>query len=330
MRISCPVGVTSRSFSSHPTLRSELQERYSDVRFNEAGVSLQGEPLIEFARGCRKLIVALERVDDALLDALPELEVVSKYGVGTDTVDRSAMARRGVRLGWTGGVNRRSVAELTLAMIISLLRHVPALNEELRSGAWRNRRGRQLSGRTVGIVGCGHIGKDLAGLLGAFGCKLLAHDIRDFPEFYGEHGVEPVGLDELLERSDIVTLHLPLDGSTRNLMNRDRLSRMKRDALLINTARGGLVDEDALITLLGEGALAGAAFDVFATEPSLDSPLLRLPNFLATPHIGGSSDEAVLAMGRAAIRGLDVNRIPTDEPAPGRPRALPMQPARSP
>jgi len=323
------VAVTSRSFSGHPILRSELQARYPDVRFNDEGASLHGEALIDFARGCRKLIIALERVDDALLDALPELEVVSKYGVGTDNLDTEALAHRGIRLGWTGGVNRRSVSELTLGMIIVLLRHVPTLNEELRSGAWRNLRGRQLSGRTVGIVGCGHIGKDVVLLLGPFECEVLAHDILDFPEFYHRHGVEAVGLDELLDRSDVVSLHLPLDDSTRNLLSRPRLSRMKRDALLINTARGGLVDEGALADMLSEGALAGAAFDVFATEPPLNSPLLRLPNFLATSHIGGSSEEAVLAMGRAAIRGLDVNRIPTDHYPPGRPRPVQMLSERS-
>jgi D-3-phosphoglycerate dehydrogenase len=236
--------------------------------------------------------------------------VISKYGVGTDMLDLRAMARRGVRLGWTGGVNRRSVTELALAFMIALLRELPQVDREVSTGTWRNRTGRQLSGRTVGLIGCGHIGKDLAPILRAFDCAVLAHDILDFPEFYAAHQVEPVGLDELLRRADIVSLHVPLDDSTRGMLGAGRLALMRPGALLVNTARGGLVDEPALKRMLQDGRLGGAAFDVFTTEPPEDAELLALPTFLATPHIGGSSEEAILAMGRAAIAGLDDNRLP--------------------
>ncbi len=305
-----PIAVASRSFSRHPVLRAELQERYGDVRFNDEGLSLSGDAFIAFARGRRKLILALERIDAATLAALPELAVISKYGVGTDMLDLRAMARRGVRLGWTGGVNRRSVTELALAFMIALLRELPQVDREVSTGTWRNRTGRQLSGRTVGLIGCGHIGKDLTPFLRAFGCPVLAHDILDFPEFYAAHQVEAVGLDDLLRRTDIVSLHVPLDDSTRGLLGAGRLALMRPGALLVNTARGGLVDEQALKQMLQDGRLGGAAFDVFATEPPEDAELLGLPNFLATPHIGGSSEEAILAMGRAAIAGLDDNRLP--------------------
>ncbi|MCB0307242.1 MAG: phosphoglycerate dehydrogenase, partial [Calditrichaeota bacterium] len=170
--------------------------------------------------------------------------------------------------------------------------------------------------RTVGIVGCGNIGKDLTPILRAFGCTVLAHDILDFPEFYAAHQVTPLGLEALLRRADVVTLHLPLDDSTRNILSAERLALLKPEAVLINTARGGLVDEAALKRMLIEGRLSAAGFDVFATEPPEDLDLLQLPNFLATPHIGGSSEEAILAMGRAAIRGLDENAIPTADYPP--------------
>lgn len=313
---STPIAVTSRSFSRHPVLREELLARYADVRFNDDGASLSGEALVEFARGRAKLITALERIDEAILAALPELEVISKYGVGTDMLDKQALIRHGIRLGWSGGVNRRSVAELAIAFAIALLRRIPHANRQLRDGVWENRPGRQLSGRTVGIIGCGHIGKDLAQLLRAFNCTALANDILDFPEFYAAHQIEPVPLDVLLRQSDIVTLHVPLDASTSNLLSAERLALMKPQAVLINTARGGLVDEAALRQMLQDGRLAAAGFDVFATEPPDDLELLRLPNFLATPHIGGSSEEAILAMGRAAIKGLDDNRIPTADYPP--------------
>ncbi|KRT57859.1 NAD(P)-dependent oxidoreductase, partial [endosymbiont of Ridgeia piscesae] len=149
-----------------------------------------------------------------------------------------------------------------------------------------------------------------------FGCKVLAHDILDFPEFYAQHNVEAVSLEELLQRSDIVTLHLPLDDSTRNILNAERLALMKPDAMLINAARGGLVDDAALKKILQEGKIAAAALDVFAVEPPDDMEMLQLPNLLVTPHIGGSSEEAILAMGRAAITGLDENKIPTADYPP--------------
>jgi D-3-phosphoglycerate dehydrogenase len=306
------VAVASRSFSKHPVLRAELLARYGLVTFNDAGVSLSGEALVEFLSGHDKAITALETLSAEVLERLPDLKVVGKYGVGLDMIDLAAMSRLGKKLGWTGGVNRRSVSELVIAFMIALLRHVPQGNALIRSGGWRQLMGRQLSERVVGIVGCGHIGKDLARLLKAFGCRVLAHDIRDFPDFYAETGVEPRGLDPLLAEADIVTLHLPLDASTRHILSAERLALMRPGAILVNAARGGLVDEVALRGMLEDGRLAGAAFDVFATEPPEDRALIGLPNFLCTPHVGGSAEEAVLAMGRAAIAGLDDFRDPLD------------------
>jgi len=193
---------------------------------------------------------------------------------------------------------------------MALLHEVPRANMALQSGTWKNWQGRELTGRTVGIVGCGNVGKDLTSLLVGFDCRVLAHDIVDYRGFYEAMQVEAVGLDDLLQRADIVTLHVPLDDSTRGMLSAQRLALLKPGALLINTARGLLVDEEALKAMLMDGRLAGAGFDVFTVEPPQDVELLRLPNFLATPHIGGSSQEAVLAMGRAAIRGLDENRLP--------------------
>lgn len=299
------VAVTSRSFSRHPVLRAELLARYPAATFNDEGRTLKGDDLIRFLKGHEKAITGLEKLDDGLFAAVPELKVIGKYGVGLDMIDLEAMHRRGVKLGWTGGVNRRAVSELVIAFAIALLRHVPLVNREVRNGGWRQVFGRQLTDRTVGIVGCGHVGKDLAVLLCAFGCRILAHDIKDFPDFYYHHRVEPMGLEGLLRVADIVTLHLPLDDTTWNILSADRLSLMRPDAILINAARGGLVDESALKAMLKDGRMAGAGFDVFATEPPEDRELLELPNFLATPHIGGSAEEAILAMGRAAIRGLD-------------------------
>lgn len=305
------VAVCSRSFSRHPVLRAELLQRYAQVTFNDAGAQLAGDALVEFLNGHDKAITALEVIDGSILARLPDLKVIGKYGVGLDMIDLAAMRAHGRRLGWTGGVNRRSVSELVIASAIAVLRHIPAAQREVLSGQWRQHTGAHLSGRTVGVIGCGHIGKDLIPLLRAFGCPVLAHDIRQFPEFYAAHGVEAVDLNTLLTRADVVTLHVPLDASTRGMLDAERLAMLKPTAVLINAARGGLVDEQALKSMLQQKRLAGAALDVFNQEPPLDHELLALPNFLVTPHIGGSAEESILAMGRAAILGLDVNEVPT-------------------
>ncbi|HSP16235.1 MAG TPA: phosphoglycerate dehydrogenase [Thermoanaerobaculia bacterium] len=308
------VAVTSRSFSKHPVLRAELLGRYSNVRFNDGGVALSGDALVAFLGGAVKAITALERLDEQVFASLPNLRVVSKYGVGLDTIDLQAMEKRGILLGWRGGVNRRSVAEMVVAAAIDLLHGTVAANQQLRAGRWKQIVGRQLSGRTVGIIGCGHIGKEVVALLQPFDCRIVAHDMLDFPEFYGRFGVEPVSLERLLAESDVVTVHLPLDSSTAGLLDAARLSAMKKGSVLINMARGGIVDEAALKRLLGSGAIAGAAFDVFHEEPPADPELISMPDFIATPHIGGSTEEAILAMGRAAIDGLDSADLPSRIP----------------
>lgn len=303
-----PVAVASRSFSHHPVLREELLARYSKVVFNETGETLSGERLIKFLEGCKKAITGLEILDEEVFSSLPQLKVVSKYGVGLDMIDLDTMERHGVLLGWTGGVNKRSVAELVISSMIALLHRVPEANIEARSGLWRQIRGRQLTGKTIGIIGCGNIGKDLVTLLKSFACEVLVNDIIDYQEFYKEHEVNALGLEEILKRADIVTLHVPLDDSTRNMLDAERLDMMKTGACLINMARGGLVDEVKLEELLKGGRLGGAALDVLNKEPPDNMELLSLPNVIVTPHIGGSTEEAVLAMGRAAIDGLDSAR----------------------
>jgi phosphoglycerate dehydrogenase-like enzyme len=306
------VVVASRSFAGNATLRAELSARYPDATFTESPAVLDGDPLIALLRGHDRVIVGLERIDARVLAEVPELQVISKYGVGLDGLDIEAIRRRGIKLGWTGGVNRRSVAELTLAFAIALLHRVPEADLALRAGEWKKVVGRQLTGRTIGIVGCGFVGQDLVKLLAPFECRVLVNDIRDYPEFYRAHGVTPVSLPQLLEESDIVSLHVPLDRTTMGMIGAAELARMRPGALVINAARGGLVDEDALAAALENGRLAGAACDVYAMEPDANPRLLALPTFLGTPHIGGSTLEAQLAMGRAAIEGLERNRVPDD------------------
>jgi phosphoglycerate dehydrogenase-like enzyme len=299
------IAVASHSFPKNETLRRELEARYPEAVYNLTGCPLTGDDLIQFLRGHEKAITGLEILDDAVFSAVPELRVVSKYGVGLDMIDFAAAARRGVSIRCTPGVNRQAVAELAIAFMLVLARSTVTLAREMRDGGWRHPGGRQLSSASVGIVGCGAIGQQVARLCAAFGARVLAHDIRDYDTFYRQWAVTPLSLDALLAQADFVTIHVPLDASTRGLIGAREIERMKQTAFLVNTARGGIVDEAALKAALVEGRLAGAAFDVFAIEPPVDRELLRSPNFVGTPHIGGSTEEAVLAMGRAAITGLD-------------------------
>lgn len=304
------IAVVSPSFARNAALCAELSARYPNLTFTESTTVVAGEALIALLRGHDRAIVGLERIDDEVLEKVPELRVISKYGVGLDGIDIEALTRRGVKLAWTGGTNRRSVAELTLGFAIALLHRVPEAERALRDGRFQKWIGRQLTGRTFGIIGCGFVGQDLVKLLAPFGCRVLANDIRDYADFYREHRVTPVPLEQLLRESDIVSLHVPLDRTTMGMIGAGELALMRPGSLIINAARGGLIDEAALASALESGHLAGAASDVFTIEPDANPRLLAMPTFLGTPHIGGSSEEAQLAMGRAAIDGLENARVP--------------------
>jgi D-3-phosphoglycerate dehydrogenase len=299
------VAVASHSFPKNPILCRELLQKYPGAKFNRTGVPLGGRDLVEFLRGCPKAITGLEVLDEAVFGAVPELKIVSKYGVGLDMIDLAAARRHGVSVRWTPGVNRQAVAELTILFMIALARNLIPLTGEMRAGTWSRGGGRQISSANVGIIGCGHVGKTVARIARAFGGTVLAHDIVAYDAFYRETGVIPVPLEFLLRESDFVSIHVPLDRTTRGMIGAAELALMKPSAFLINTARGGIVDEMALKRTLVDHGIGGAAFDVFHIEPPSDVELLALPNFVATPHVGASTAEAVLAMGRAAITGLD-------------------------
>ncbi|MCX7966163.1 MAG: hypothetical protein N2596_06025, partial [Syntrophorhabdaceae bacterium] len=192
------IAVASRSFSNHPVLKKELLEKYPHTKFNDAGKTLSGAELIDFLKGHERAIIALERLDEKIFSALPELKVISKYGVGLDMIDLDAMERHNVLLGWEGGVNRRSVAELALSFMISLLHRVPYAINEIERGKWYQVKGQQLTGKIVGIIGCGNIGKDLVRLLEPFECKIIVYDIQEYTEFYKKYNIITMNLEELI------------------------------------------------------------------------------------------------------------------------------------
>lgn len=313
------VAVPAYAFAQFPPLIDELRGLYPDSKVNTEGERyyLSEDRVIEYLRGYDAAIVSFEPINERVLSALPELKIVAKLGVGLDKVDPHAMKRHGVRLGWAGGVNRRSVAELALCLMLMGLRHVAPGVAGMKSGAGPLPiLGRELSACTVGIHGCGFIGKEVVKLLQPFGCKVLACDIVEMDDFYRQYGVEAVDFDTLLARADVVSVHLTVTGKTRGIYDAAAFSRMKKDAVFINTARGLLVDEAALKQALTAGPISCAGIDAFAVEPPTDKEFLALPNLIPTPHAGACTVDARLAMGRNAIRGLAENFLPEPGVAP--------------
>jgi D-3-phosphoglycerate dehydrogenase len=233
------------------------------------------------------------RVTSDLLDRGDRLRLVARAGIGVDNIDVEAATSRGILVVNAPLGNVRSTAEHTLALIFALARRIPAADRAVRDGSWKSGyEGTQLAGKTLGVIGVGKVGRQVAGMAAALGMELLAHDPYLPDTAWPALGLHPVPLGELLAGADIITVHVPLLPETRGLIGAEQIASMKHGAYLINCARGGLVDEEALTTALRIGHLAGAALDVFEQEPLRDSPLLTAPNLILTPHVAASTREA--------------------------------------
>ncbi|MFO7587590.1 MAG: phosphoglycerate dehydrogenase [Gemmatimonadota bacterium] len=273
---------------------SILQEATGLAVEDRVGVSRA--ELRQALRGASGLVVRSgTRVDAELLGAADALEVIGRAGVGLDNIDLEAATRRGVAVLNAPAGNTISTTELAFGLLLAAARKIAAADRSVRGGEWDRRglTGAQLCGRTLGVVGVGRIGTEMTRRARAFGLAVLAYDPYVDPDRAEELGIRIVELDELLSRADFVTLHLPLTDETRGLLDAERIARMRPGAILVNTARGGLVDEQALAAALRSGRLAAAALDVFETEPlPSDHPLRNAPNLTLTPHIGASTPEA--------------------------------------
>ena len=248
----------------------------------------------ELADADALIVRSATRVDAAVMQAAPRLRVIGRAGVGVDNIDLDAATRRGILVMNTPGGNSVSVAEHTLALLLSLARSIPQLSSSVHAGRWEKSAaaGTELRGKLLGLVGLGRVGFEVARRVRAFEMRVAAADPYVSPDVAREEGVEILPLDDLLRRADYVSLHASLSPSTEKMINAASLAKMKQGARLINSARGELVDEQALAAALRSGHLAGAAVDVFTEEPPRNSPLIGLPNLIATPHVAGSTIEA--------------------------------------
>ncbi|MGH3706185.1 MAG: phosphoglycerate dehydrogenase, partial [Agromyces sp.] len=240
------------------------------------------------------LVRSATKVDAEAIAAAPKLKVVARAGVGLDNVDIKAATAAGVMVVNAPTSNIISAAELTVGHILSLARHIPAAHSALAQGEWKRSTytGVELYEKTIGIIGLGRIGALIAARLQAFGTNVIAYDPYITAARAQQLGVQTVSLDELLEQSDFITIHMPKTPETTGMIGTEQFARMKQTAYIVNVARGGLIDEDALHDALVARTIAGAAVDVFVSEPPRDSPLLGLPNAVVTPHLGASTDEA--------------------------------------
>ncbi|HUG48009.1 MAG TPA: phosphoglycerate dehydrogenase [Candidatus Limnocylindria bacterium] len=293
------LAVTPRSFRAVPGRHLQLLSAGPlEVRYPAVDRPLDEDEMIAFVAGCAALVVGLDPVSRRVLESGP-LRVVVKYGSGLDNIDLDAAAELGVQVRATPGANSQGVAELTIGLLFALARHIIEHHKAAAEGSWERRLGRELAGARLGLVGYGQVGRRVAAMALGLGMEVVAND-----PLVRTAEVPLIELDELTGSCDAVSLHLPLTADTRGLVDRAFLRRMRRGAWLVNTARGGLVDFEALLEALREGQLGGAAVDDFETRPLPDSELWALPNFIASPHAGAGTYEAAERTGVAAVEAV--------------------------
>jgi D-3-phosphoglycerate dehydrogenase len=296
--------VTPTSYGKNDArLKTELEELTGSVTYNPTGKPLSSQEVAALLPGMDGYIAGLDVIDRAALEQADKLKVIARYGVGVDQVDLEAAKEKGIIVTNTPGANSVSVAELALGLMLALARQIPEAVQSVQQGKWPRLNGISLEGKTVGILGLGAIGKQLARRLSGFDCQILAYDPYADEKFSKEQGIGLAPLDRVIANSDFVSLHLPLLPETRSLVNDEFLSKMKRGAFLVNTSRGEVIDEAALLRALNSGQLRGVGLDAFSVEPPDPSnPLLHLPQVISTPHLGAQTDGATSNMGWFAMK----------------------------
>ncbi len=285
--------------------RATLEAFADQVVYNETGKPLQPEEILARLEGVDGYVAGLDYITADVIERAPaSLKVISRYGAGVDRVDLAACKRRGIVVTNTPGTNAVAVCELAFALMLCAARNIPKLHTAVEAGEWPRNEGMELNGKTLGIVGLGAIGKNLAKRAVAFGMTVVAYDPFFDEVFAAANGIARKTMDEVITTSDFVSLHVPLNDETKRMIHADRIAKMKRGAIIINTARGGLIDEEAAAQAVISGQLGGLGLDAFEQEPLLESPLKGLKHVIFTPHTGAHTAEAVQAMGIMAVDNI--------------------------
>ena len=275
-----------------------------ELVFPPRPAQMNEEELLAILPGVTASLAGSEPYTRRVLEANPGLRVIARAGVGYDAVDLTAASAQGIAVTYAPGTNHKAVAEQTFGLMLALGKELMTQNTALRSGRWLRRPSLPLRGRTLGIIGLGRIGKEVALRARAFAMPTLANDIQPDLDFAAQLDIQMVSLERLLAESDFVSLHVPLTSLTRRLMNQRTLAQMKATAFLINTARGPVVCEADLVEALRAGRIAGAGLDVFEKEPLRESPLLQLPNVVLTPHTAGIDSQSIADMAMSAAQSI--------------------------
>lgn len=297
--------VTPRSFGkTDPSLFNRLTEAGLEVVRNETGGILDETAIISLIGDCEGVILGVDPLNKKVIEAAPKLKAVSRYGVGLDNVDLEECQKRHIKVTRTLGAIENAVADYAFALMLGVARRVCLIDRRCRENDWKKITSLDVFGKTLGIIGLGAVGKCVARRAKGFEMRVMAYDISWDGLFAGEYGVVKSGLEEIFGEADFITLHCALTEETRHLVNEERIGLMKRSAILVNTARGELVDESALLRALREERIYGAGLDVFAHEPPEDPLWRKLDNVILGSHCSSSTKGAVERMGNLAVDNL--------------------------
>jgi len=294
--------------SMQPDMESDALKQLrifsEDLVFNSFKRPLTEGELISLLKDCDGLLAGVDFVTAKVITSCPTLKVISRYGAGYDRVDIEAAKQAGIPVTNTPGVNAQAVGELAFGLILSLARRIPYLDQQTKAGAWVRSVGMELKGKTLGILGLGAIGKVVARCGQGFGMNVIAYDPFVDKSYCQKHQIEIGTAEDVIRKGQVISLHLPLNDETRNYIDKETIEKMQKGALVINTSRGGLVNEEDAYEALKSGRLGGLGLDAFAVEPPKASPLFELENVIVTPHTGAHTKEATENMGELAVKNL--------------------------
>lgn len=298
--------VTPTSFKpENKTAAFRQLEAFADeIVYNPYGRPLTEDELIPLLEGCNGFVAGLDFITEKVLKSCKGLRVISRYGAGYDRVDTAAAKTCGIPVTNTPGVNAQAVADLSMALILAAARRIPMLDAKTRDGQWVRSTGIEIYNKTMGILGLGAIGKNVAKRAQGFDMRVLAYDPYMDKGYAEKHDIQACTFDEVITQADVLSLHLPLNDETRNSINIGSMREMKKGVIIVNTSRGGIIDEDAAAQMLKAGQLGGLGLDAFAQEPPEKSPLFELDNVVLTPHTGAHTKEATENMANAAVKNL--------------------------
>ncbi|WP_434629407.1 phosphoglycerate dehydrogenase [Thermoanaerobacterium thermosaccharolyticum] len=295
--------ITPRSFGSIAKEPFEMLKDYEILK-NETGHPLNENELKELIKDVDGVIVGIDKLTKDVLNKAEKLKVITKYGVGLDNIDVDYAKKLGIKITYTPGANKDSVADLVFALMLGLSRDLLKLDSTVRNNKWNKIIGTEVYGKTIGIIGTGNIGKCVAKRAKGFDMNILAYDINKDYKYAEEIGMKYVDLETLLKESDYITLHIPLTSDMHHLIDEKELDMMKPTAYIINTSRGEIINEEALYKALKEKRIAGAALDVYEVEPPVNNKFLQLENVILSPHCGASTKDAIFRMSMMAVEGL--------------------------